>query len=117
MILLNIQNHDRSYTKSLSQVSRLFVSEFLKLAMSREEFEVAGTESYLITSDVDLYPLSTQLYHDVDHDWYLVNPSAYPGADGHVAKFVGSNKGYVYVALSCIGAYCAVKNMFLHEYF
>lgn len=104
MILLNLQNHDRSFSNSLSQVSRLFVSEFLKLSMSREEFVVAG-DSYLMTSDVDLYPLSTQLYHDVDHDWYLVNPSAYPGEDGHMGKHVKANKGYVYVALSCIGAY------------
>ena len=115
VVLLEIQNTNKTYTKQLSQVSRLFVAEFLKLSMSRDDFKMVEQNSYLITSDVDLYPLSTELYHDVDHDWYLVNPSGNPDRDGHVNRFnrlvlkdgetEKVRNGYIYLALSCIGAY------------
>lgn len=76
----------------LSQTSRLFISKFLKYSLNSEvEFQKIK-QVHLITSDVDLAPLSNRIYH-TNKKFNLVNPLT-------INKYFTK----LYVALSCVGA-------------
>lgn len=57
----------------LSQISRIFVPKLIKLGLTEEQFHEAKQTVYLMTSDVDVVPLSVRIYHDFSHSFYIVN--------------------------------------------
>ena len=76
----------------LSQVSRLFMAHLLKYSMTKTEFYmIQGL--YLITTDVDLLPLSPKYFQEHSFDWNLVN-----------TVFFNEEQDVLYIALSCIGS-------------
>ena len=87
----------------VSQVSRLLASKLLKYSTSKEQFEKLQ-DTYFITSDVDLFPLSTRIYSEQAYDINLIN----------VYK-VDPKKNDLYVALSCIGATLSVWEALVSE--
>ena len=95
VIFMNLQVPKNVSVVQISQVSRLFVSYFLKYSMTDSEFLKIQSVN-LITTDVDLLPLKASLYFRPAFDWNLVN-------------LITWRKGKeIEVALSCIGA--TVKN-------
>ena len=84
---------------SIAQTVRLFIAPILSYSMSRQNFKSIQNSVYLITTDVDLIPLSTLLYHDYSTDFQVVNP-------GNIVK----ERDQLYMALSCVGATIGLWN-------
>ena len=82
----------KEWVITMAQITRIFMGKLLKASMPATTWKHAKS-LYLMTSDVDLFPLSAKMYHEMAHDWYLVNPT-------HFAP-----PGWLYVALSSIGGY------------
>ena len=92
-------------TVQVAQVVRLFVGQILKYTVEKmEDFISIQNSIYLITTDVDLLPLSTKVFRDLSHDWQMVN-----------AVSIDRMKDHVYVALSCIGASLGVWNFLVDK--
>ena len=87
----------------ISQVSRIFIGHLIKYSTSVHEFNLLK-RVYLVTTDVDLLPLSTKLYSDLSHDWNILNPL-------NIDKIHDK----LYVALSCIGGTVGVWNSLINE--
>ena len=100
---MQVSEEQQDRTVQISQVVRLFIAQILKYSMSTEDFATIQNTIYLITTDVDLMPLSTKVFRDLSHDWHLVSPIS-----------VNESKG-LYVLLSCIGASLGVWNYLMNE--
>ena len=95
-LILNMQVEHEDKLVQTSQVVRIFIANIIKYSLdqnSDSEFNHIKNSVHLITTDVDLLPLSTKIYHDLSHDINFVNQ-------------LGKNEktNALYVALSCIGA-------------
>lgn len=114
VVILELQIFEgtpREFTE-VAQVCRLFMAHMFKYSLQPEEYQ-AIQDVYLITTDADLFPISSRIYHDHAHDINMVNPIN-----------VGAKNDKLYAALSCIGATVGVwdslipKEKFYHvKYF
>lgn len=91
------------YTVKIAQIGRLFVNKFLRYTSSPTEFEEIK-RIYMITTDVDLLPLTAKSVHDYSHDWYIINHDIWE-----------PEKGRIYFALSSIGAFINIWETFIVE--
>lgn len=76
----------------LSQTSRLFVAKLLKYSVNSEAEFQKIKQVHLITSDVDLAPMSTKIYHS-NKKFNIVSPLK-----------INTHFTNLYMALSCVGA-------------
>ena len=72
-------------------MSRLFIGHLIKYTVTPIEFERLK-HVYVVTTDVDLFPLSTKIYSDYSHDFAIINPLN-----------IDKDHNKLYIALSCIG--------------
>ena len=93
VIVLYLKSSTQEDIIQLSQVSRLFVSHFIKYSTTPEEYAEKLQNVYILTSDVDLLPLSTKYFYLNSYDWNLVNV---------IQNHLATKK--INIALSCVGA-------------
>ena len=99
VVLMHIYVEDPEKVVQFSQCSRLFVPGLVEQScQSSDDFQKLQNV-YLLTTDVDLLPLSTKMYHNNAFDWNLINPLKVSTRPGYEA---------LYAALSCIGAVIGV---------
>ena len=73
VIVMHIYVENKDKVVQFSQCSRLFVPGLV--AQSCSESDAKSLDNvYLLTTDVDLLPLSTKMYHNNAYDWNLINP-------------------------------------------
>ena len=65
---MEVPEEQKGRTIQVAQVVRLFIAQILKYSMNLEDFASIQNTIYLITTDVDLLPLSTKVYKDLSHD-------------------------------------------------
>ena len=95
---------DNKKVVQVAQVSRIFVGPILRYSMNLEDFATIENSVYLVTTDVDLLPLSTSIYRDLSHDFQIVNTGG-----------IDEIKQEVYMFLSCVGASIGVWNFLMKE--
>ena len=93
VVVLYLKSSFQEDIIKLSQVSRLFVSHFIKYSTTPEEYAEKLQNIYILTSDVDLLPLSTKYYYLNSYDWNLLN----------IIQNHDETKK-INIALSCVGA-------------
>ena len=84
-------------------MSRLFIGHLIKYTCTPNEFKTLSNV-YIVTTDVDLFPLSTKMYSDYSHDLAIINPLNIDAA-----------RNKLYVALSCIGGSLSVWDALADE--
>ena len=73
IVVLYLKSSTSENVIQIAQISRLFVTHFVKYTSTAEEYAEKLQETYFITSDVDLVPLSAKYYYQNSYDWNLVN--------------------------------------------
>lgn len=105
VVILNMKSSQDKNIVMLAQVTRLFISQIVKYSVTEPDFKKLQS-CYLMTTDVDLFPLSATKYYDETIDWNLVNIIRY------------QRDKDLYVALSCIGARIEVwENLVKENYY
>ena len=88
----------------VSQMSRIFISKLITYTIPENNKNDVLKDSYFITSDADLFPLSAKSYHERSFDWNLLA----------VAEIV-EHMDKLYIALSCVGATFKTWNTLIQE--
>ena len=73
IVILYLKSSTPENIIQVAQISRLFITHYVKYTSTAEEYAEKLQETYFITSDVDLLPLSAKYYHQNSYDWNLVN--------------------------------------------
>ena len=63
IVILYLKSSTPENIIQVAQISRLFVTHFVKYTSTAEEYAEKLEETYFITSDVDLLPLSAKYYY------------------------------------------------------
>ena len=92
VVILDMKVEKQARVIQMAQIVRLFAAHLVKYSTSEREWNLLKN-TYFMTTDVDILPLSTKIYHDSSHDWNILSPN-------------GNNQeqNYLYMALACIGA-------------
>lgn len=94
IVHISVRVDDAIDLPQICQMSRIFVTKYLKYLTDEKSFRRLENV-YLLTTDVDILPLTTELYHDMSFDFNLVNAT--------LAN--RRTNGKLWVALSCVGGY------------
>jgi hypothetical protein len=73
IVILYLKSSTSENIVQIAQIARLFVPHFVKYTSTAVEYAEKLQETYVITSDVDLVPLSAKFYYQNSYDWNLVN--------------------------------------------
>ena len=93
IVILYLKSSTPENIIQVAQISRLFITHYVKYTSTAEEYAEKLQETYFITSDVDLLPLSAKYYHQNSYDWNLVNIMRSHSEDNEID-----------IALSSVGA-------------